>query len=268
MNSSFGVVDGKPVVVRHEHVNLGLAIDVAEARRHAHAARAERQGRRHARLRRLPRRVRRPRSARSRDEQALARRLRRHDRVDHQPGHDRHRALGAAAHAGPGLHRRRRRDRLPGRVRGRRPADARRARRRARSSRSRAPTTTASSRAPRAASSSRAIHELLLGERRASTTTIFASLGVPYEPARWYAGPQRASPTRSTQHEKVVHGPRSSSTCTACAATSSRTSTRSGSTRAATPTPSSTSTTTGLTIWDLDREFPIGSLGAGRLAAR
>ena len=27
MNSSFGVVDGTPSVVRHEHVNLGLAID-------------------------------------------------------------------------------------------------------------------------------------------------------------------------------------------------------------------------------------------------
>jgi 2-oxoglutarate dehydrogenase E1 component len=28
MNSSYGVVDGKPAVVRHEHVNLGLAIDM------------------------------------------------------------------------------------------------------------------------------------------------------------------------------------------------------------------------------------------------
>ena len=43
MNSSFGVVDGKPSVVRHEHVNLGLAIDLAEGRRHAHAARPEHQ---------------------------------------------------------------------------------------------------------------------------------------------------------------------------------------------------------------------------------
>ena len=31
MNSSFGVVDGKPSVVRHEHVNLGLAIDLQKA---------------------------------------------------------------------------------------------------------------------------------------------------------------------------------------------------------------------------------------------
>src|ERR1700730_8615379 len=28
MNSGYGLVDGKPVVVRHEHVNLGLAVDV------------------------------------------------------------------------------------------------------------------------------------------------------------------------------------------------------------------------------------------------
>src|SRR5262245_36906129 len=28
MNSSFGVIDGKPTVVRHKHVNLGLAIDM------------------------------------------------------------------------------------------------------------------------------------------------------------------------------------------------------------------------------------------------
>src|SRR5581483_5446207 len=27
MNSSFGIVDGAPTVVRHQHVNLGLAID-------------------------------------------------------------------------------------------------------------------------------------------------------------------------------------------------------------------------------------------------
>src|SRR3954468_13990550 len=28
MNSGFGVVDGKPMVVHHEHLNLGLAVDV------------------------------------------------------------------------------------------------------------------------------------------------------------------------------------------------------------------------------------------------
>src|SRR4029077_5236338 len=28
VNSGYGVIDGQPSVVRHEHVNLGLAIDV------------------------------------------------------------------------------------------------------------------------------------------------------------------------------------------------------------------------------------------------
>ena len=95
MNSSYGVVDGKPSVVRHEHVNLGLAIDLAGADgtrtllvpnvkqadtldfASFHAAYedlvqpgAHRQDRR-----------RRPRG---------------HDRHHHQPGHDRHDALGAA----------------------------------------------------------------------------------------------------------------------------------------------------------------------------
>jgi len=31
MNSSFAVVDGKPGVIRHPHVNLGLAVDVAKS---------------------------------------------------------------------------------------------------------------------------------------------------------------------------------------------------------------------------------------------
>src|SRR2546421_5803170 len=31
MNSSYGLADGQPAVVRHEHVNLGLAIDQQKA---------------------------------------------------------------------------------------------------------------------------------------------------------------------------------------------------------------------------------------------
>ena len=93
------IVDGKPVVVRHQHVNLGLAVDVEAARRHAHAARAERQGRRHARLRRRSGAAYEELIAQGPRRQDLARRLRRHDVHDHQPGHDRHRALGAAADA-------------------------------------------------------------------------------------------------------------------------------------------------------------------------
>ena len=51
-----------------------------------------------------------------------ARRLRRRHHDPHQPGHARHGLLGAPAHARPERDRRRRRPRLPGRVRGRRPA--------------------------------------------------------------------------------------------------------------------------------------------------
>ena len=216
MNSSFGVVDGKPSVVRHEHVNLGLAIDLQKS-----------DGTRtllvpnikdadtldfaafHAAYEELIRKA--------RTNKLDARRLRRHDGLDHEPGHDRHDALGAAPHARPGRDRRRRRDHLPARVRGRRPADARRASASARSSRSRAPTTTASSRARRAASSS----------PRCTTCCsasddfydeIFASFGVPYEPARWSRdhkpldGLGRGAARRSSRCS-------SSSTCTACAAT-------------------------------------------------
>ena len=130
MNSGYGVVDGKPVVVRHEHVNLGLAVDVAEGA--TARARCSCPNIKDADtldfagfcaayeelIREGPRRT-----SSSPDDFAGT------TVHDHEPGHDRHRALGAAAHAGPGLHRRRRRDRLPGRVRGRRPADARPARR-------------------------------------------------------------------------------------------------------------------------------------------
>ena len=49
--------------------------------------------------------------------QARGRRLPGHHRDDHQPRHDRHRALGAAADGRPGLHRGRGRDGVPGRLR-------------------------------------------------------------------------------------------------------------------------------------------------------
>ena len=89
---------------------------------------------------------------------------------------------------------------------------------------------------------------------------------VPYEPARWSTDRQPARRPGVAEREGRA-GPPARSTCTASAATSSRTSTRSaGASR--TPTPSSTSPTTASRIWDLDREFPVGGLGAGRLAAR
>ena len=124
-----------------------------EVRRHPHPPGPEHQGGRHPRLRRLLRRLRGPHPPGPR-RQAHRRRLRRHDRHAHQPGHDRHRALGPPPHARPGRDHRRGRHRLPRRVPGRRPPHARPPRAWARSSRSPRPTTTASSRAPRRASSS------------------------------------------------------------------------------------------------------------------
>ena len=140
--------DGKPRIVRNEHVSMGLAVDVAKADgsrtlvvpvlRNADTMTFVRSS--------SPRT--RSSSARSRRNKLQVDRLPgRHDHA-HQPGHDRHGPVGAPTDARPGRHRRRRLDRLPGRVPGRRPRCARRDRACRRSSRSPAPTTTASSRAP------------------------------------------------------------------------------------------------------------------------
>ena len=70
-----------------------------------------------------------------------------------------------------------------------------------------------------------AVHDLLLGGDD-FYDDIFASFGVPYEPARWVADHQ---PARRFGRGAARRSSRcsSSSTCTACAGTSSRTSTRS-----------------------------------------
>jgi 2-oxoglutarate dehydrogenase E1 component len=110
----------------------------------------------------------------------------------------------------------------------------------------------------------RRIHELLLGEDR-FYDDVFASLDVPYEPARWLTDRSGfADPV--AQHEKVVqvhalinmyrvrghlianldplgrHAPETH--------------------------PELDITHHELSIWDLDREFPVGNLGAGRLARK
>ena len=98
MNSSFGVVDGKPSVVHHEHVNLGLAIDMQrpDGTRTLIVPNVKQADTLdfagfHAAYEDLIRRA--------RAGELTADDLERHDRVDHQPGHDRHDALGAAPHA-------------------------------------------------------------------------------------------------------------------------------------------------------------------------
>ena len=165
-----------------------------------------------------------------------------------------------APHEGPGLHRRRRRPRVPGRVPGREREDARRTRRSARPSRSRAPTTTASSRAPAPASSSRRCTSCSSAQRD-FYEDIFAALRIPYEPdplgRRHQRRPRRAPSTRR-------RACRSSSTRSGCAATSWPTSTRSSTCSARTPT--SRSRSHGLTFWDLDREFVTGGFGGKRTA--
>ena len=99
----------------------------AQARRHARAPGAEHQARRHADLQRVPGLLRGPHHPRAR-QQAHRRRLPGHDDLADQPRRHRHRALGSAPHEGPGLHRRRRRPRVPRRVPGREREDAQRAR--------------------------------------------------------------------------------------------------------------------------------------------
>ncbi len=134
--------------------------------------------------------------------QGVARRLRRHHVHDHQPGDDRHRPLGAAAHA----------------------------RARASSSASAASATPRSSRAPTRTRSPklgvskvttltntydhriitgaesgeflRRIHDLLLGDD-GFYDDVFASLAVPYEPARWVTD-RSAFADPASQNEKVV----------------------------------------------------------------
>ena len=201
LNSAFATEDGKPVVVRHQHVNLGLAVDVqrrdgthsllvpnvkdAETLDFAGFWRAYEDADREG-----PQR------------QDLTRRLRRHHVHDHEPGHDRHGALGAAPDARPGLHRRRRQHRVPRRVRGRRPRRTGAAR---------------GEQGHHAHQHLRPPHHHRRRERRvpaahpraaARRTTsfyddVFASLAVPYEPARWHAD-RSGFADPATQHEKVV----------------------------------------------------------------
>ena len=118
MNNSFTEVDGKPALVQPEHVNLGLAIDVRKddgsrqllvpSIKAAEAMDFRQFWMAYEDIVR-----------KARERQAHRRGLRRHHDQPDQPGHDRHRALGAAADARPGLHRRRGRDGVPGRLPGR-----------------------------------------------------------------------------------------------------------------------------------------------------
>ncbi len=119
--------DGKPYVVRHEHLGLGLAVDVEKG-----------DGSRSllvpciknadtldfagffAAYEELIRKVRSNKLAPDDFAGVTV--------IAHQPRHHRHRAVGAPPHAGPGPHRGRRLARLPHRLRRRRPHGSRRPR--------------------------------------------------------------------------------------------------------------------------------------------
>jgi 2-oxoglutarate dehydrogenase E1 component len=107
----------------------------------------------------------------------------------------------------------------------------------------------------------RRIHELLLGEDE-FYDHVFASLAVPYEPARWLED-RSGFADPPTQHEKVVQVHalinmyRVRGHLIANLDPLGR--------RAPETHPELDITHHELSLWDLDREFPIGNLGAGRL---
>ena len=121
MNSSYVTdADGKPRVVRHDHVSLGIAVDLEKRDGSRTLLVPVVARRRHLGLPWVLGRLRgaHPQGPR---QQAQPRRLRRLHREPHEPGHDRHRAVGAPADAGPGPDRRCGQPRLPDGVAGGRP---------------------------------------------------------------------------------------------------------------------------------------------------
>ena len=234
-----------------------------EERRQPHAPRAGRARCRHARLPLVLGRLRgaHPQGAL---QQAQPRRLQRHHRQPHQPGHDRHPAVGAEAHAGPGSHRRasaasttRPSGRRP--TRSRWPTSACR-----RSSRSAPPTTTGSSRARSPASSSSA-------SRSSSSAQdgfydeVFRALGVPYEAVQWRRDVNPIDREQAMLEKQMavanlirVHRVRGHLIADLDPL------------RWKEPDmPVELDPATyGLTIWDLDREFLTGGLARARAAAR
>ena len=259
MNTAFVEgADGKPRVVRHEHVGLGLAVDVEKTDGSRTLLVPVHPRRRHPRLPRLLGRLRGP-HPQGPHQQAHPRRLRRRHRH----------ASPTPAPSAPSS-----------RCRGSCPA-------RASSSASARSTTRPSSRAPtrrtladlgvskvmtitlhlrpphhpgrRVGPVPQARPRAAAGRATTSTTTSSASLGVPYEAVQWRRDVNPIDRDAGDAREADA-GRQRSSTCTGCAATSSPTSTR---WRGKEPQmhPELDPATYGLTIWDLDREFLTGGLG-------
>ena len=116
MNNSFGTVDGKPVLITPEHVNLGIAIDLAKPDGSRTLVVPSIKADRGDGLPHVLERVRghRPPRPQGRTDHG---RLRRHHDLADQPRRHRHRALAAAPAGRPGHDHRRRCDGIPGAVR-------------------------------------------------------------------------------------------------------------------------------------------------------
>ena len=179
-------VDGQPTLVRHDAREPRTGGRRHPARRHAARCSCPNiKQRRRARLRRVLGGLRGARRARSGPTSCPPDDFAGDDRVDHEPGDDRHGALGAAAAARAGCSSSASaRSATRAEYRRRRPAHDRRARRQPGHDAHEHLRPPDHRRRARAASSCAAIHGLLLGED-GFYDQVFHSLGVPYEPARW-----------------------------------------------------------------------------------
>ena len=115
MARTFEERDGKPNVVDHGGINLGIAVDIEKKDGSRSLMVPRVLGASEPRLPVLPRVLRGPDPEDPR-EQAHRRRLPRHQHHPDQPGRPRHRRLGPAPDGRPGHDRRHRLDRLPARV--------------------------------------------------------------------------------------------------------------------------------------------------------
>ena len=166
---------------------------------------------------------------------------------------------------GQGVHRRRRRDRLPGRVRGRRPADARAS---SASSKIITLTNTYDHRIIQGAESGEFLRrDPRAAARRAtaSTTRSSASLARSLRAGALDRATAAALDASLAAHEKVVARPPAHQHVPGARPPHREPRpARADRSRSTHPELDIDRTTTSR-IWDLDREFPIGSLGAGRL---
>ena len=247
--------EGKPRVVHHDHVNVGIAVDMEKSDGTPHARRPRHQAGRHPRLRRLPQRLRGPRPS-GQDRQAPGHRLPGRHHHDHQPGHHRHRPVGAPPDAGPGRDRRRRHASTT-RPSGRAPTSGRSSELAV--SKVVTLTSTYDHRIIQGAESGmflKAVHERLMGEH-GFYHDVFRSLGVPYEEVKW-----RRDVSPLDREEALLHKQMQVATLIrAYRARGHRIADLDPLDWKEPAMPDELDPATyGLTIWDLDREFLTGGV--------